>query len=49
MIQVTMLDAMELATYTIRSFTLYKVKLHLPLILSVTLNRKMQPEAFVSF
>jgi len=34
MIQVTMLDAVELATYSVRTFALYKVK-KFPLFLSI--------------
>lgn len=35
MIQVTMLDAVELATYSVRTFALYKVKSYLPFPLHI--------------
>lgn len=35
MIQVTMLDAVELATYSVRTFALYKVKSYLPFLLHI--------------
>lgn len=36
MIQVTMLDAVELATYSVRTFALYKVKSHLRFLLHIS-------------